>query len=88
MSIWIDDYGRKGAGMGLILVVVCAITAVLISIVAARFRNAALTHITAAHGVQEHAYITLGGIEQYVQIEAKTGVTPSSYGCMVVLDSL
>lgn len=76
MSIWIDDYGRKGAGMGLILVVVCAITAVLISIVAARFRNAALTRITAAQGVQEHAYITLGGIEQYVQIRGEDRRNP------------
>ena len=39
----------------------------------ARFRNAALTHITAAHGVQEHAYITLGGIEQYVQQNMNRG---------------
>ncbi len=62
--------------MGLILVVVCAITAVLISIVAARFRNAALTRITAAHGVQEHAYITLGGIEQYVQIRGEDRRNP------------
>lgn len=76
MSIWIDDYGRKGAGMGLILVVVCAITAVLIPIVAARFRNAALTRITAAQGVQENAYITLGSIEQYVQIRGEDRRNP------------
>ncbi len=76
MSIWIDDYGRKGEGMGLILVVVCAITAVLISIVATRFRNAALTRITAAQGVQEHAYIALGGIEQYVQIRGEDRNNP------------
>ena len=38
--------------MGLVLAVLCVLAAVLVPIVAARFRNAALTHITAAHGVQ------------------------------------
>lgn len=62
--------------MGLMLAAVCAIAAVLISIVAARFHNAALTRITAAQGVQEYAYITLGGIEQYVQIRGEDRRNP------------
>ena len=35
-----------------------------------------VTRITAAHGVQEHAYITLGGIEQYVQIRGEDRRNP------------
>ena len=62
--------------MGLVLAVLCVLAAVLVPIVAARFRNAALTHITAAHGVQERAYITLGGIEQYVQIRGEDRRNP------------
>lgn len=62
--------------MGLMLAVLCVLAVVLVPIVVARFRNAALTHITAAHGVQEHAYITLGGIEQYVQIRGEDRRNP------------
>lgn len=38
--------------------------------------------ITTAHGVQEHTHVTLGGIEQYVQIRGEDRLTPSSCGCM------
>ena len=62
--------------MGLMLAALCALAVVLVAVVAARFRNAALTRITTAQGVQEHAYITLGGIEQYVQIRGEDRRNP------------
>lgn len=62
--------------MGLMLAALCALAVVLVTIVAARFRNAALTRITTAQGMQEHAYITLGGIEQYVQIRGEDRRNP------------
>lgn len=62
--------------MGLMLAALCALAVVLVTIVAARFRNAALTRITTAQGMQEHACITLGGIEQYVQIRGEDRRNP------------
>ena len=39
-------------------------------------RRVASIRITNAHGVQEHTHVTLGGIEQYVQIRGEDRRNP------------
>ena len=63
--------------MRILFIILCAIILLIaLTIVFFRIRNSLQSKIDADMGIQENIYITIGGIEQYVQIRGENRNNP------------